>query len=59
VKGHAKESLLAMLGVLFVLSGIAGVTLGGTSAQAGWWLVVVGIIMGLLGLAAFRTRRPA
>jgi uncharacterized membrane protein HdeD (DUF308 family) len=48
-----------MLGLLFVLSGIAGVTLGGTSAQAGWWLVIIGIIMGLVGLAALRTRRRA
>ncbi len=53
----AKEIALAILGLLFVLSGIGGITLGGTSAQAGWWLVVVGIMMALVGLAALRTRR--
>jgi hypothetical protein len=31
---------------VLIVSGIAGVTLGGTSAQAGWWLVVVcGILL--------------
>jgi hypothetical protein len=30
----AKEIALAIFGLLFVLSGIAGITLGGTSAQA-------------------------
>lgn len=54
----AKEIALAIFGFLFVLSGIGGITLGGTSAQAGWWLVGVGIIMGVVGLAALRTRRP-
>ena len=55
----AKEIALVVFGLLFVLSGIGGITLGGTPAQAGSWLVVVGIIMGLVGLAALRTRRPA
>jgi hypothetical protein len=55
----AKQIALAIFGFLFVLSGIGGITLGGTSAQAGWWLVVVGIVMGVVGLAAVRTRRPA
>ena len=52
----AKETALVVFGLLFVLSGIGGVTLGGTSAQAGWWLLVVGIIMALVGLAALRRR---
>lgn len=56
---HAANIALAIFGPLFVLSGIAGITLGGISAQAGWWLVVVGIIIGLVGLAALRIRRPA
>ena len=53
-----KEIALAVLGLLFVISGIGGIILGGTPAQAGWWLVVVGIIMSSVGLAALRTRRP-
>jgi uncharacterized membrane protein HdeD (DUF308 family) len=55
----AKETALTIFGCLFLLSGIGGITLGGTSAQAGWWLIVVGIIMVLVGLAALRTRRPS
>jgi protein-S-isoprenylcysteine O-methyltransferase Ste14 len=55
----AKEIALAIFGLLFVLSGIAGITSGGTSAQAGWWLIVVGTLMGVVGLAALRTRHAA
>ena len=36
--------LIAFAAGLFVLSGIAGISVGGISAQAGWWLVVVGLI---------------
>ena len=36
--------VLGVLAVLFVLSGVAGITSGGVSAQAGWWMVVVGLI---------------
>jgi uncharacterized membrane protein HdeD (DUF308 family) len=56
--GRAREIALTIFGVLFVLSGIAGITLGGASAQAGWWLVVVGLVMTLVGLAALR-RSPS
>ena len=35
---------LAVIAVLFILSGIGGISTGGVSAQAGWWLVVVGLI---------------
>lgn len=59
MNNHAAKIALAIFGLLFVLSGIGGITLGSTPAQAGWWLVVVGILMGLVGLAALRTRRPA
>jgi len=37
-------NLAAVVAALLVLSGIAGIGLGGVSAQAGWWLVVVGLI---------------
>lgn len=47
--------LLAIGVLLFLLPGIAGITLGGTSAQAGWWLVVVGVI--LVGVALVRRAR--
>ena len=40
---------------LVLLSGIAGISVGGVSAQAGWWLVVVGLI-GLV-LVAIELRR--
>ena len=60
MNNHAvKEIALAIFGLLIVLSGIGGIILGGASAQAGWWLVVVGLIMALVGLAALRTRHPA
>ena len=36
--------ILAVVAVLFVLSGVAGVTQGDVQAQAGWWMVVVGLI---------------
>jgi hypothetical protein len=38
-----------------ILSGIAGITVGGTSALAGWWLVAVfGAV--LLGVLFVRSR---
>ncbi len=36
--------ILAVAAILFVLSGVAGVTQGGVQGQAGWWMVVVGLI---------------
>jgi putative effector of murein hydrolase LrgA (UPF0299 family) len=36
--------LLAVIAVLFIGSGIGGITVGGVSAQAGWWLLAVGLI---------------
>jgi len=55
--GLARVAALAMIAVaaLFLLSGIAGISLGGVSAQAGWWLVVVGLL-GLV-LVAIELRR--
>ena len=47
--------LVAVASVLFVLSGLGGISIGGVSAQAGWWLVVVGLI-GLV-LVAIELRR--
>lgn len=38
VSGNA---LAVALMFLLLLSGIAGITVGGPSAQAGWWLVAV------------------
>jgi hypothetical protein len=43
---------------LMVMSGIAGVAVGGASAAAGWWLVAVGA-MALLALWLTRSRRVA
>jgi hypothetical protein len=36
--------ILAVAAILFVLSGVAGVTQGGVQGQAGWWMVVIGLI---------------
>ena len=42
---NATAIMLAIGVVFFLLPGIAGVTVGGPSAQAGWWLIVVGVIL--------------
>lgn len=48
--GHdAKMNGVIVIGLLHLMSGIGGIAVGGTSAQAGWWLVVVGLL--LAGLA--------
>jgi hypothetical protein len=45
------------MAVLFLLSGINGVVAGGVSAQAGWWLVVVGLIgLALIAIDYARSR---
>jgi D-arabinose 1-dehydrogenase-like Zn-dependent alcohol dehydrogenase len=36
--------VLAAAAALSVMFGIAGISVGETSAQAGWWLVVVGLV---------------
>ena len=41
---RAGLNIVAVAAALFVMSGIAGISLGGVSAQAGWWLVVAGLI---------------
>ena len=41
---RAGLNLVAALAAFLVMFGIAGISLGGVSAQAGWWLVVVGLI---------------
>jgi uncharacterized membrane protein HdeD (DUF308 family) len=50
-----------IIGIAFVMSGVAGITVGGTSAQAGWWLVIVGGTIGaaaIVGLIRGRTAVP-
>jgi uncharacterized membrane protein HdeD (DUF308 family) len=50
-----------IIGIAFVMSGVAGITVGGTSAQAGWWLVIVGGTIGaaaIVGLIRGRTTVP-
>jgi len=37
--------MLGLVAGLMVLSGVAGIAQGGTPAQAGWWLVVVGCLI--------------
>ena len=51
------ETGVGVISVLTVLSGIAGIVVGGTSAMAGWWLVIVG--GALLVAVTVHGRRPA
>ncbi len=44
-----------VVGLAFLLSGIAGVAVGGPSAIAGWWLVVVGSVLVVLAARQIRT----
>ncbi len=46
---HTKMVGVVIIGLLHLMSGLAGIAVGGASAQAGWWLVVVGLV--LSGLA--------
>jgi hypothetical protein len=48
--------VLALMAVLFILSGIGGITVGGVSAQAGWWLVAVGLIFLVIVAMEFARR---
>jgi hypothetical protein len=50
--------LLRAVCVLMILSGIAGVVVGGQSAQAGWWLIVVFGVALLLTFAGARRHVP-
>ena len=56
--GRARPAVVvvAVAAVLCVMSGIAGISVGGGSAQAGWWLVAVGVLV-LAVLAVERGRR--
>jgi uncharacterized membrane protein HdeD (DUF308 family) len=57
--GRGAFTAVAIIAVFVVLSGIAGITVGGTSAAAGWWLVVVGILAILAILIQDRGRRAS
>lgn len=48
---------IGVIGLLLALSGAGGVVVGGVSAQAGWWLLVVGIVMAWFSLVRSRSRR--
>jgi len=54
VTRHAKMLGVTIIGVLFALSGVAGVAVGGVAAQTGVWLIVLGLPMMVLG---WRRRR--
>ena len=47
--------VLIAVAVVVLLSGVVGIGLGGMPAQAGWWLVVAGLV-GLV-LVAIELRR--
>ena len=42
--------------MVVLLSGLVGIGLGGISAQAGWWLVVVGLVGFVLVAIELRRR---
>jgi hypothetical protein len=48
-----------VIGLLHLMSGIGGIVVGGTSAPAGWWLVVVGILLTGLALHELRENHRA
>lgn len=54
---HYVKVGIGVIGLLVALSGAGGLVVGGVSAQAGWWLLVVGIVMALFGLVRSRSRR--
>lgn len=51
-----QAKLLMALSAFFLLSGLAGVVVGGPSAQAGWWTAVISLTFLLVAIAARRTR---
>ena len=53
-RGNAAWTLAIVPALLMIVSGIAGLAVGGPSAAAGWWLIVVG---GLLAIGLW-LRRP-
>jgi hypothetical protein len=56
-QGLARIAAIALIAAAMVLllSGLVGIAIGGISAQAGWWLVVAGLV-GLV-LVAIELRR--
>jgi hypothetical protein len=55
--GLARIAVIVLISVAMVVlvSGLVGIGIGGVSAQAGWWLVVAGLL-GLV-LVAIELRR--
>lgn len=42
---QSKMAGVVFIGALHLMSGIAGILIGGTPAQVGWALVVVGLLL--------------
>lgn len=42
---HTTLLCVAVIGLLHLVLGIAGIAVGGTNAQAGWFLVVIGLVL--------------
>lgn len=55
--GSFGQGLAVVVGGLMLLSGLAGVSLGGSSAAAGAWLVVVGLVLVVAALVERRRYR--
>jgi hypothetical protein len=56
--GLARVAVLVLIAVAMVvlLSGVVGIGLGGIFAQAGWWLVVAGLVGVVLVAIELRRR---
>lgn len=54
---HSKMVGVVMIGLLHLVSGIAGIAVGGASAQVGWWLVIAGLVIAGLAWRGLRDDR--
>ena len=45
---HSKMVGVVVIGLMHLVSGIAGIAVGGGSLQVGWWLVGVGLLLTVL-----------
>jgi len=56
---HTKMVGVALIGLLHLMSGVAGIVVGGASGQVGWWLVVVGFVLAGLAWRGFNDERAS
>jgi putative exporter of polyketide antibiotics len=56
---ETKMGLVIVVGVLHLMSGIAGLVVGGVPSAAGWTLVIIGLVLVSLGGLALRQNEVA